>query len=191
MARGPAWNSRPPTGSSPRSSTAVGTAPLSFATLPSRFAACYAARAARLRALSPRSELTRPGLCQPRPQRHHPRVPGLREAPAACRAGNPLVITKLARLARSLPVHERTLGNLAEPDRRRVRALQRGYVEIWVDVLRRVVPGTPEPTARAAAHAVFGLLNSTPRSTYLERDAMAELLRRMALGALVSPGVLA
>ena len=90
-----------------------------------------------------------------------------------------------------ITVHERTLGNLAEPDRRRVRALQRSYVEIWVGVLRRVLPGTPEPTARAAAHAVFGLLNSTPRSTYLERHTMAELLRRMALGALVSPGVLA
>jgi len=29
--------------------------------------------------------------------------PGLREAPAACRAGDTLVVTKLDRLARSLP----------------------------------------------------------------------------------------
>lgn len=89
-----------------------------------------------------------------------------------------------------ITVHERNLGNLDEPDRRRVRALQRSYVEIWVQVLREVLPGTPEAVARAASHAVFGLINSTPRSAYLERDEMAALLARMALGALTSPGVL-
>jgi hypothetical protein len=48
-----------------------------------------------------------------------------------------------------------------------------------------------EPGARAAAHAVFGLINSTPHSAYLDRAQMAELLYRMALAALVSPGSLA
>jgi hypothetical protein len=38
---------------------------------------------------------------------------------------------------------------------------------------------------------VFGLINSTPHSAYLDRAQMAELLYRMALAALVSPGSLA
>jgi AcrR family transcriptional regulator len=60
-------------------------------------------------------------------------------------------------------VHERDFGNLEEEDARQVRRLQRRYVELWVDqiqLLRR--DETPE-TARTMAHAVFGLLNSTPR----------------------------
>ncbi|SHF30506.1 SACE_7040 family transcriptional regulator [Streptoalloteichus hindustanus] len=89
-----------------------------------------------------------------------------------------------------ITVHERDLANLAEDDRRRVRALQRQYVEVWVEVIREVVPATDEPTARAAAHAVFGLLNSTPHSKHLDRDAMAVLLHRMALAALTGPGAL-
>jgi hypothetical protein len=62
--------------------------------------------------------------------------------------------------------------------------LQRRYVEVWVDAIRAAVPETDEPTARAAAHAVFGLINSTPHSRYLDRDQMALLLREMALAAL-------
>ena len=86
-----------------------------------------------------------------------------------------------------ITVQERNLGNLTDPDRRRVRALQRRYVEVWVEAIRTAVPGTGEPAARAAAHAVFGLINSTPHSRHLDRDAMAELLRGMALAALTSP----
>ncbi len=40
---------------------------------------------------------------RPRPDRHQPRASGLREALAACRTGDTLVVTKLDRLARSLP----------------------------------------------------------------------------------------
>lgn len=89
-----------------------------------------------------------------------------------------------------ITVQERDLGNLAEPDRRRVRALQRRYVEVWVQAIRDTDtdpgtdPGIDEPTARAAAHAVFGLINSTPHSRHLGRAAMATMLREMALGAL-------
>ena len=85
-----------------------------------------------------------------------------------------------------ITVQERNLGNLTDPDRRRVRALQRRYVEVWVAAIRAAVPGTPEPTARASAHAVFGLINSTPHSRHLGRAEMAELLRGMALAALTS-----
>ena len=89
-----------------------------------------------------------------------------------------------------ITVHESSLGNLAEPDRRRVRGLQRRYVELWVDTIRANVPDATEPAARAAAHAVFGLINSTPHSAYLDRDAMADLLYRMALAALTTPGAI-
>jgi AcrR family transcriptional regulator len=83
-----------------------------------------------------------------------------------------------------ITVQERDLGNLTEPDRRRVRALQRRYVEVWVQAIRDTAPAVDEPTARAAAHAVFGLINSTPHSRHLGRGGMATMLREMALGAL-------
>jgi AcrR family transcriptional regulator len=83
-----------------------------------------------------------------------------------------------------ITVQERNLGNLTEPDRRRVRALQRRYVEVWVRAIRDAWPVLDEPTARAAAHAAFGLINSTPHSRHLGRDRMATMLREMAVGAL-------
>ncbi|GAB3909208.1 TetR/AcrR family transcriptional regulator [Kibdelosporangium lantanae] len=83
-----------------------------------------------------------------------------------------------------ITVQERNLGNLADPDRRRVRTLQRRYVEVWVEAIQRVVGDIDEPTARAAALAVFGLLNSTPHSRHLDRAQMGALLRRMAISAL-------
>ncbi|WP_307867713.1 SACE_7040 family transcriptional regulator [Umezawaea beigongshangensis] len=89
-----------------------------------------------------------------------------------------------------ITVQARNLANLTDPDRRRVRALQRRYVEVWVETIRKTVSGVDEPTARAAAHAVFGLINSTPHSSHLDRAQMAELLGRMALAALTTAGVL-
>ncbi|MEV5407760.1 TetR/AcrR family transcriptional regulator [Thermopolyspora sp. NPDC052614] len=84
-------------------------------------------------------------------------------------------------------VHDQELGNVPEAERRRIRRLQRLYAEEWVTVLAEIHPTCPPPRLRAAAHAVFGLLNSTPHSAgELDREAMAELLRRMALGALAS-----
>jgi hypothetical protein len=35
---------------------------------------------------------------------------------------------------------------------------------VWVNVLRELSPGRAEADARLTAHAVFGLLNSTPHS---------------------------
>ncbi len=88
-----------------------------------------------------------------------------------------------------ITVQERNLGNLTDPDRRRVRALQRRYVEIWVDAIRAAVVTMDEPTARAAAHAVFGLINSTPYSRHLDREQMGTLLRGMAIAGLTSATV--
>ncbi|MFE9252428.1 TetR/AcrR family transcriptional regulator [Streptomyces sp. NPDC007088] len=83
-------------------------------------------------------------------------------------------------------LHDRELDRLRQEDRRRVRRLQREYVELWVEALREARPGTGEPAARASVHAVFGLLNSTPHQAGGEamgREAMAALLHRLARGA--------
>ncbi|NUU21490.1 MAG: TetR/AcrR family transcriptional regulator [Streptomycetaceae bacterium] len=119
-------------------------------------------------------------------------------------------------------LHDRDLSSLPEGDQRRVRRLQRAYVEIWVAVVLEVYPGfagggvgaggsnagrsnaagaaspgtgDAEARARAAVHAVFGLLNSTPHSTTSHRgprppgpEVMAALLRSLALGALTAAG---
>ena len=83
-----------------------------------------------------------------------------------------------------ITVQDRDLGALSDADGRRVRQLQRRYVEEWVAVLARLHPGTPTAACRARAHAVFGLINSTPHSAgRLARPAMAELLTAMAEAA--------
>lgn len=82
-----------------------------------------------------------------------------------------------------ITVHMRDLDNLADTDRHRVREAQRGYVEEWVTTLRATRDDLDAPTARATAHAVIGLINSTPYSAHLAPGAMAALLERMALAA--------
>ncbi|MDT0443226.1 SACE_7040 family transcriptional regulator [Streptomyces johnsoniae] len=86
-----------------------------------------------------------------------------------------------------ITLHDRELDRLPDADRKRVRQLQRQYVELWVDVVRRVHPRLAEPPARACVHAVFGLLNSTPHlsrpSALPDREETAALLHRLARGA--------
>ena len=79
-------------------------------------------------------------------------------------------------------VQDRDLANLPAPDRRKVRRLQRTYVEIWADTLQRAHPGLPPDAARTAAHGTFGLLNSTPHAG--RTPEAAALLQRMAMSAL-------
>jgi AcrR family transcriptional regulator len=79
-------------------------------------------------------------------------------------------------------VQDRDLANLPATERRKVRRLQRTYVEIWVDALQRAHPGMPVDAARTAAHGTFGLLNSTPHAG--RTPEAAALLRRMAMAAL-------
>lgn len=86
-----------------------------------------------------------------------------------------------------ITVHERELDNVSEPQRREIRRVQRAYVEEWVRVLRHLDRGLADDRARAAVHATFGLLNSTPHSAGgLDRDAMAALLHAMATTALTA-----
>jgi AcrR family transcriptional regulator len=61
-------------------------------------------------------------------------------------------------------VQDRDLANLSAGEAQKVRKLQRAYVEIWVDVLAAVDATLDRGEARTKAHAIFGLLNSTPHS---------------------------
>ncbi len=84
-------------------------------------------------------------------------------------------------------VQDRDLANLSASPAHQVRTLQREYVEVWVDVLGRGRPRVAPAEARVRAHAVFGLLNSTPHSATASADPrVAALLRRMALAALTA-----
>nr|WP_208383995.1 TetR/AcrR family transcriptional regulator [Modestobacter marinus] len=86
-----------------------------------------------------------------------------------------------------ITVQDRDLGALTDRDARQVRQLQRRYVEEWVTVLARVHPGASTAACRARAHALFGLINSTPHSAgRVARPAMAALLAEMAMAAATS-----
>ncbi len=89
-----------------------------------------------------------------------------------------------------ITVHFRDLVQARKSDQRRVKDLQSAYVDIWVDIVaaqHTTVLDIKE--VRAAVHAVLGLINSTPFSGHLRRDAQVSLLRTMASGAIA--GVLA
>jgi AcrR family transcriptional regulator len=86
-----------------------------------------------------------------------------------------------------ITVQDRDLGSLTDADAAQVRRLQRRYVEVWVAVLARLHPEAEAAACRARAHAVFGLINSTPHSGgRLPREAMAALLAGMAEAAAIS-----
>jgi AcrR family transcriptional regulator len=82
-------------------------------------------------------------------------------------------------------VQDRDLAALSPADRESVRDLQRRYVDLWVDVLRRLNPSTDRPELRLRAQATFGLLNSTPHSARsVTTSRTRALLEEMALAAL-------
>ncbi len=84
-------------------------------------------------------------------------------------------------------VQDRDWSSLPSQAQEQVRHLQRAYVELWVTTLREVRPELDADRGHAMVHAAFGLLNSTPRSSYLDEAAMAELLADMATEALLRP----
>ena len=91
-------------------------------------------------------------------------------------------------------IQDRDLGHLPEPALRQVRKAQRQYVEIWVDTLCKLNSGLDESDARLMAHAVFGLLNSTPHSMKplaarsADQGRSRDVLRAMTIAALSSDG---
>ena len=84
-----------------------------------------------------------------------------------------------------ITVHFRDLVQARKGDQRRVKDLQSAYVDIWVDIVAAQHIGVLDTKeVRAAVHAVLGLINSTPFSGRLRRDAHVSLLRTMASGAI-------
>jgi AcrR family transcriptional regulator len=84
----------------------------------------------------------------------------------------------------SLHLHE--LDRLPEEPRRKIRRIQRRYVEEWVGVLTELRPELTDDEARVLAHAAFGLMNSTPFiGPEVDRARRGELLRGATLAALL------
>jgi AcrR family transcriptional regulator len=78
-------------------------------------------------------------------------------------------------------IQDRDLAHLPAAAQRQVRRAQRQYVEVWVGVLRELEPALAEADARLMAHAVFGLLNSTPHSLKPADSRAARALRSRAV----------
>ena len=83
-----------------------------------------------------------------------------------------------------ISVQFRDLGALPVAPRHEVRRLQREYAEMWVEVLMRLRPELGPVDARAHVHAVFGLLNSSPRLPAMAEADLRRLLTAMAAAAL-------
>ena len=82
-------------------------------------------------------------------------------------------------------VQERDWESLPAAAREQVRVLQRSYVDLWAAQLRSLHDGLDLTTARAMAHAAFGLINSTPRTGALPDPSLHDVLIAMALRALL------
>ena len=83
-------------------------------------------------------------------------------------------------------IQDRDLAHLPAAAERQVRKAQRQYVEVWVGVLRELNAELPEADARLTAHAVFGLLNSTPHSKPTRAARSRALMRAMTVAALTA-----
>ncbi|OBK73657.1 TetR/AcrR family transcriptional regulator [Mycobacterium sp. 1164985.4] len=85
-------------------------------------------------------------------------------------------------------IQDRDFASLPPSAKRQVRKAQRQYVEIWVDVLRKVDTSLAEADARLMAHATFGLLNSTPHALTMKTAEARprSVLKAMTVAALTS-----
>ncbi len=92
-------------------------------------------------------------------------------------------------------IQDRDLAHLPDAAEKEVRRAQRQYVEVWVSVLRELNPRLAEADARLTAHAVFGLLNSTPHSMKSPDDSRTKpasarrsraVMRAMTVAALTA-----
>jgi AcrR family transcriptional regulator len=84
-----------------------------------------------------------------------------------------------------LQLYQREVHSLPDTDRRRLRRLQRHYVEEWVHVLLELRPERTDGVARASVHAAIGAVQSV--ATYdsgLPRDEVVALLTRTAVACL-------
>lgn len=87
-----------------------------------------------------------------------------------------------------LAVYHREIHNLPENERRRLRRLQRHYLEDWVDVLTPMRPDLVDGELRLAVHAAIGAVQSTLFFTSgLTPERLTELLAEMAHACLGVP----
>lgn len=82
-------------------------------------------------------------------------------------------------------IYDRDRFHLPPDDLQDVRRTQRAYVEIWVEAISAAAPSGSVATDRTRAHAVIGLINSTPRIPGSTGPGPTrQVLTDMALGAL-------
>ena len=84
---------------------------------------------------------------------------------------------------------QREVHVLPEADRRRLRRLQRLYVEEWVHLLAELRPGLGDGQARALVHAAIGAIQSVASyDSGLPRPQQVDLLDRAAWACLACDG---
>jgi AcrR family transcriptional regulator len=75
----------------------------------------------------------------------------------------------------------REVQTLPDGDQRRLRRLQRHYVEEWVHTLRELRPELPDGDARARVHVAIGAIQSAATwNAGVPREPLAELLAECA-----------
>lgn len=92
---------------------------------------------------------------------------------------------------RLVQVYQRELHNLPEEDRRRLRRMQRHYIEEWVHVVVGLRPDLADVEARTAVHAAIGAIQSVAYfHSGLPRERLVALLAEAAhacLGVAMAP----
>ena len=83
-----------------------------------------------------------------------------------------------------ISVQYRDLEVLPETARRKVRSLQRHYLDIWTKALQRLYPALDDTSARIRVSGGIGLLNSSPRFPRAPREYLRHLLTAMVRAAL-------
>ena len=77
--------------------------------------------------------------------------------------------------------------NIPSDERRRIRRLQRSYLEHWLAPLEELMPQASPERLRAVLYAVYAILNSpTVFDSHLPVDELASLLSSMAKAAITA-----
>ena len=75
--------------------------------------------------------------------------------------------------------------NIPTDERKRIRRLQRSYLEQWLGPLEELMPGSSPERLRAVLYAVYAILNSpTVFDSHLDGEELADLLAGMAMAAI-------
>lgn len=82
-------------------------------------------------------------------------------------------------------LHDRELSSLPPEANRRVRRIQRRYLDSWAALVAQVRPDLALPEAQVLMHAVFGILNSTAHNADLAPDGAARAVLTAAAGAVI------